>query len=104
MRSKEIPLTIMFRTLQSHHAIGPSKRVDGRAHVSAEVPFFQGIDSEIHLPGVIAQRELRHRVLVTGQQFLVYVERKRKYRAIFNCEAFSPAAVLDGRCEISFPP
>lgn len=60
----------IFRTLQSHSALGLSKRVDGRACVSAEVPFFQGIDSEIHLPGVIAQRVLRHRVFVTGQQFL----------------------------------
>lgn len=86
----------MFRTLQSHHTVGSSKRVDGRAHVSAKVPFFQGIDSEIHLPGVIAQRVLRHHVLVTGQQFLLYVGRKRKYRAIFNCVAFSFATVFNG--------
>lgn len=60
----------IFRTLQSHHTIGPSKCVDGRAYVSAEVPSFQGIDSEIHFPRVIVYRVLRHRVFVTRQQFV----------------------------------
>lgn len=60
----------ILRTLQSYRTIGPAKRVDGRAHVPSEVPFFQGIDSEIHLPGVVAQRVLRHCVFVIAQQLL----------------------------------
>lgn len=57
-------------TLQSHHTVVLPERIDGRAHISAEVPFFQGMDSEIHLPGVLIQRVLRHYVFVTEQQFL----------------------------------
>lgn len=41
------------RTLQSHCAVHFPERVDGRAHIFAKVPFLQGFDSEIHLPGVI---------------------------------------------------
>lgn len=60
----------ILRTLQSYRSVGLAERVDRRAHVPAEVPFFQGIDSEIHLPGVVAQRVLRHCVFVIAQQLL----------------------------------